>query len=531
MPANKPVLGLFHKETDFRDHVAKNIKNLEDGLTLLDKEYELPNDMGAGGKIDILARDQLKHIVIIEIKRSDKSARSTLNELSKYISLLKDRDRVPIERIRCIVVSTEWHELLIPLSYFAITNPVHIRAVKAVKKPNKSVGYEEIELLPVTSLPQLSPEVSIYQHLTFEDSVMHKAHAQSLVSQIPFIRLALLRLDIKNENDTDFSPYRTIACIWRIRDEDIDKIESATKHKVGHLYPYAFPGWEAECDVLYWLTGDGAPGINYTSAEEERGTPEKICSLLNKYKLASVERLGNWPKIEVVNTDDEILSQLQAVSPLSSTATANRYEFTVWASPKIPASWDMAIKGFCRFISFEQKWIDIVSKYLSEIVDEDITVHFYAFDKKNFFYAIHQAQKHPNTALSSFEITLKKGTRELEVLRGDWVWDGKTCPSKAEAAIKRIHGSTIEAVLSLYSAVDARGNNKAYYIHGFHPVVTLLELSQGQVIAQNQKLKGKGKCLSLNNFVEKKKRYASAVSIALSKHGEIPTSPSPQLTD
>ena len=90
MPANKPVLGLFHKETDFRDHVAENINNLEDGLTLLDKEYELPNDMGAGGRIDILARDQLKHIVIIEIKRSDKSARSTLNESSVNYAILAD---------------------------------------------------------------------------------------------------------------------------------------------------------------------------------------------------------------------------------------------------------------------------------------------------------------------------------------------------------------------------------------------------------------------------------------------------------
>ena len=444
--------------------------------------------------------------------------------------MLKGRDRVPIERIRCIVVSTDWHELLIPLSYFAITNPVHIRAVKAVKKPNKSVGYEEVELLPVTSLPQLSPEISIYQHLTLEDADMHMTHVQSLVRQLPFIRLALLRLDIINENDIYLTPYRTIACIWRIRDEDINKIEPATKHKIGHLWPYAFPEWDAECDVLYWLTGDSAPGINFTSADEERGTPEKICSLLNMYKLASVKRLGDWPKIEVVNTDEEILSQLQAVSPLGSSATANRYQFTVLASPKIPASWNKAVEGFCRFISFEQQWIDIVSKYLSEISDEDITVHFYAFDKKHFFYAIHQAQEQPDTGLSSFEIILQKGTTTLEVLRGDWVWDGKTCPSKAEAAIKRIHGSTIEAILSMYSAVDTCRYDKAYYIHGFHPVVTLLEISQGQVIAQNKKLNGKGKCLSLYDFVQKKKRYANSVSNALSKHGDLPTSPSPQQT-
>ena len=106
--APKPVLNLFSNEEEFRDHLAERLELVEPGLTLLKTEYWLDNPEGSGGRIDILARDAFDHIVCIEIKRSDNSARGTLNELSKYVTLLVERDRVPREMIRCVVVSTSF---------------------------------------------------------------------------------------------------------------------------------------------------------------------------------------------------------------------------------------------------------------------------------------------------------------------------------------------------------------------------------------------------------------------------------------
>lgn len=154
----KPVLGMFKNETELRDHLAKNLDLISPGLTFLKSEYCLENSNGTGGRIDILAKDSFGHTVCIEVKRSDNSARSTLNELSKYVSLLVEQDRVPKERIRCFVISTHWAELLLPLSYFASNSEVEIKAFHA-KSPNGFLTLHKKELMPSTFLPQLSPDM------------------------------------------------------------------------------------------------------------------------------------------------------------------------------------------------------------------------------------------------------------------------------------------------------------------------------------------------------------------------------------
>ena len=76
-------------ESKIRDYFSENLHMIEDELTLIDKEYYLPNAEGASGKVDILAKDRFGHYVIIEIKKSDKTAREALHELYKYIALMR----------------------------------------------------------------------------------------------------------------------------------------------------------------------------------------------------------------------------------------------------------------------------------------------------------------------------------------------------------------------------------------------------------------------------------------------------------
>jgi hypothetical protein len=106
-------------EADIRDHLAQNLDLIEPGLTLIEKERLLPNDKGARGFIDIFARSGSGQLVIIEIKRSDATARQAIHELTKYVALLKQNTLVKNTEVRLVVASTHWHELLVPFSEFA----------------------------------------------------------------------------------------------------------------------------------------------------------------------------------------------------------------------------------------------------------------------------------------------------------------------------------------------------------------------------------------------------------------------------
>src|ERR1700722_17291225 len=105
-------------EIDIRDRLSKNLCVLEPGLTLVEVNHKLPNDSGAKGFIDVLAKDQIGNIVIIELKRSDQAARQAMFEILKYMPLFRQHHGIPAHRIRCFIVSTTWHELLVAYSEF-----------------------------------------------------------------------------------------------------------------------------------------------------------------------------------------------------------------------------------------------------------------------------------------------------------------------------------------------------------------------------------------------------------------------------
>lgn len=87
-------------------------------MILQKKEQYLANIEGAAGFVDIFARDRAGRVVIIEVKKSDAAARQAIQELVKYAALLRAKSLVKATEYRLIVLSVEWHELLIPFSEF-----------------------------------------------------------------------------------------------------------------------------------------------------------------------------------------------------------------------------------------------------------------------------------------------------------------------------------------------------------------------------------------------------------------------------
>lgn len=525
MDAHAELQAVLANEFKLRDHIANHIEELERGLRILKKEYELPNARGgAGGRTDILAADELDHIVVIEVKRSDKTAREAIHELSKYISLLIERDRVPRELIRCVVVSTAWHELELPLAYFRATAQVDVVGVEPYAK-NNELKFSKRNLLPVSTLPQFSPEFSIYY---YEDKTKYDAHIARIrerTKQIPFARVASCLFEASPARGGD--SFRAVMCLWRIQPRDYEVLENKMGESIGHLFPYAYPGWEAECDCLSWLADETAQDCTiFYSAESERGTPEKVLSISRSHNLVQIDRLGDWPQLEIVNTFERILSQLTAVAGLTGTPRRNRHHFNGTASPQFLPSWAKTRDEFIDFLKGVPQWQSFVREVCSELENlPDVRVTFSAFDKNHFFYALHQCTEHSEVALSSFSIVAHREDDIIFVGEGSWEWDGSNNFGEAKLEIEKVFGTTIGAVLAAYSAVDKNRYEAAYFAHGFRPYIRILESIDDGNQSWADVLRSPKAHLSLSDFVRHHSDYVNEVSRELSRVGDLPTSP------
>lgn len=130
-------------ESEIRQSVAKNISILDSTLIVLKEEYCI----SIGGKkafIDILAKDNFGCFTIIEIKKSNKSARTTIQQMYKYASFLKKKYRVPSSDIRCIILSTVWDELEAPFGEFCKFSSYETKGYKLHYSVSKVPSYEEI---------------------------------------------------------------------------------------------------------------------------------------------------------------------------------------------------------------------------------------------------------------------------------------------------------------------------------------------------------------------------------------------------
>ncbi|MSQ47616.1 MAG: DUF91 domain-containing protein [Deltaproteobacteria bacterium] len=144
-------------EDKIRDYLACHLDLLESGLTLLKAEYVLSNSVGAGGRIDIVAKDRFGHVLVIEIRRSDQAARQALNEIFKYTALFRRDQGLDETHVRLFVVSTEWHELLLPLSEYAETAAYTVDGFSIVALPDGTItSAAKVALAPRAEAIELS---------------------------------------------------------------------------------------------------------------------------------------------------------------------------------------------------------------------------------------------------------------------------------------------------------------------------------------------------------------------------------------
>lgn len=402
-------------EAEIRDYLAEHLDLIEDGLLLQRKEYPLPNPTGASGFIDILARDKYGHRVVIEVKRSDKVARSALQELHKYVELLRNNHGLAADKVRCIIASTEWRELLTPFSHFVRAVGYHLEGRRIVLN---SEG-RPVELLPVEPLPE-SPELSlcpVHHVFCFADAADRAAAIPLLENELGTYKVAdfvAVLMDYVGAGE------RHSFCLYlvlnRLGPERAAEVEAALG-RVDRDYEF-YEEWRLEAAVLGHLHCQHTMSV-------EGGSPETFRNMLTDWRPVGFRRHGIL-RDEAMVTDKEVLN---AVSGLEGT---NPVVFSATASPKYAPSWTAVRVGVQNCLYGNSSWQAGITAFLEEL-GATPNLESVAIDVFNPMCLIFNLWKLHREQTSLFLPHLQcmsqtKAGDTMSILVGTLAWDGKTFP-------------------------------------------------------------------------------------------------------
>lgn len=315
-------------EARIRDYLAVNLKIVEPDLVLIQKEFPLPNPMGAGGSIDILARDSLGHYVVIEIKRSNQAARAALHELTKYVALLKASLGIRSEMIRALLLSTEWHELNVPFSEYQRACEVPTDGYLLFAAEDGVISEVKKYVPPVMDQPLLisrQQHVFLYKDLSRRDVLM--TNIISAAESALLKDFAILSVNYQGGNRGVIYPYGS----YLIFSSPIAGASVAVAEQIKSQLIWDDDLDDLDQNFLVALMDS----IDYTHDDSEIGYPEKLAKMISTgWEVTGVDRRGRYADNVLLLSDDQLIAEAK-----KEQGGANFY-IDRTASPRYLPSWN-----------------------------------------------------------------------------------------------------------------------------------------------------------------------------------------------
>ncbi|WP_341665282.1 endonuclease NucS domain-containing protein, partial [Vibrio sp.] len=110
LPARRLECGFYGAltlEKDLHSYLARNIQDIEDGLSIVEGGIEYVLD---AGRIDILAKDKTGQLVVIELK-AGKAKDAALGQLLGYIGCLSESSDT--SNIRGILIASDFDKRVV----------------------------------------------------------------------------------------------------------------------------------------------------------------------------------------------------------------------------------------------------------------------------------------------------------------------------------------------------------------------------------------------------------------------------------
>ena len=441
-----------HSEHILRDFLAEHLDLVEPNLTLVDTEHHLANDQGASGSIDILARDASGDLVVIELKRLDQTARQALHELEKYVGLLAVDRGIRVDRLRCLLLSTTWHELLVPFARFASHADFHAsgRLLK-LGEDGYPIGNEIVELPELAAGLETCP---VHLNLLFVSQVARDAAKETVADAV---------------NDMCVEDYITV-------DLDYTGMNPHVIYPFGH---YVVFGEFSE--VLRQFARTEFPE---DCEEEPEGSPWWHEQLVQSYIVKAVHaddveigdpgRFGaieSWDMPEVVGhgcyDDPLVWPKEELLRTLAAEGETYSIPFRRRVIVSNKPSWSRMRRDLARCLEGAGQWPDVIAALLDEleqIPSAEMTIHAYA----------------PNDILGGLERLVRTGVGDYmpqlvmswkdgstqALIGGKLVWDGITHVTSVDQTLGAVFQDFIDYMTTRITGGLAEFEAELCRLHG-----------------------------------------------------------------
>jgi len=414
-------------ENALRDYIADRLEMIEPGLNLVDREHYLKNACGAAGFLDIFARDSLGRLVIIELKRTDSAAREAIQELFKYAALLRERYLIRDVEYRLILLSVEWHELLIPYSEMKKTAPFDLSAGQIVLGSDGwPTGVEPIEAVATAAPRRFSKRHFLWRFENGDaaDKAAPLIAAHMTAAGLPDFVLVRCRA-------ADERLHGNVFLYFAHQELTLEAYRANLRRQ---LEPEAYDEFEEQIADLTeeedrvgeaadatWLPGYDELFERIASDHSEISHPEKASHWFKDGALTEIDilRFGRFNDIAI--TDDTIIEEL------IGQGGASDFQLRSSASTASPPQMAALRAAVSNIFFFNSEWrnacLDLIT-YAEKTGPANVTV--VAFSNEDILRSIAGAAFRYPGYIPTFRLEIARDGEAVETFMGVPEWDGST---------------------------------------------------------------------------------------------------------
>ena len=415
-------------ESSLRDALAKNLDIIRGGLSLIDKEKFLPNDKGAAGFLDIFARSTDGRLVIIELKKSNASAREAIQELSKYAALLKASRLIKETEYELLVVSVEWHELLVPFSEFVHATRYECTGKKLLLDASGTpTNVEDIEPLPPVETRKISRRHFIWEFKDKDPAERSIPIIEAYLRGAGLNDFVLLIIELAE-------PAHNISCLvyFAQQEKTLDEYMQLIRRRHSKESVAEFEDWLSELSEEEDRISEAADKV-WESADENDSLFAKLDS--HGAQIAHPEKAQYWlqPKKAAIITchrfgrfNDADLADETIIEEIKGTAGGSNRFVNISANVHSKPEFDALIVASDNLFFFNPEWKTNVRDLCNYAKARNYdSINLRAFSNDDIFAALSSLAIGDPNHTPSFEIDLVKQDN-VETFAGTIQWNGNS---------------------------------------------------------------------------------------------------------